>query len=211
MNESIILIEEFNNNELNSQLRWFSPPKEWELDRQESKLIFQAEKGTDFWQKTHYDFQVDNGHFLFYEMRGDFRLTTKVKSKPVNLYDQAGLMVRLSSDTWLKTSVEYLNDSDSRLGAVVTNQGYSDWSCQKFSGKQDFLYYRITKKENTFYAESSLDGFSWNLMRMACLFEKKEIIQVGIYACSPQGEGYKPEFHFIKIETIDKDTEVFLK
>ncbi|WP_251028015.1 DUF1349 domain-containing protein [Bacillus sp. ISL-77] len=65
--------------------------------------------------------QADNGHFLYYEVNGDFRLTTKVKSKPQNRYDQAGLMVRLSSDTWLKTSVEYIPDGNSKLGVVVTN------------------------------------------------------------------------------------------
>jgi regulation of enolase protein 1 (concanavalin A-like superfamily) len=30
----------------------------------------------------------------------------------------------------------------------------------------------------------------------------KEPVQVGIYACSPQGEGYEAQFDFIKIEKM---------
>lgn len=45
---------------------------------------------------------------------------------------EAGLMVRFSKDTWLKTSVEYIPDDNSKLGVVVTKNGYSDWSSQDF-------------------------------------------------------------------------------
>ncbi|MGG1721899.1 DUF1349 domain-containing protein, partial [Bacillus wiedmannii] len=56
------LIEEFNNVEFDKSLKWFSPPKDWEINRNKSKLIIKPDKETDFWQKTHYEFQVDNGH-----------------------------------------------------------------------------------------------------------------------------------------------------
>ena len=34
----------------------------------------------------------------------------------------------LDSDNWLKASMEFENDQIQRLGSVVTNNGYSDWS-----------------------------------------------------------------------------------
>ncbi len=95
---------------------------------------------------------------MYYEVNGDFRLTTKVNSEPVNRYDQAGLMVRFSSNSWLKTSVEYIPDGHSKLGVVVTNQGYSDWSSQEFLEEQNSLYYRITRREDNYYVDYSLDG-----------------------------------------------------
>lgn len=209
MSDSIILIEEFNNAGIDKNLGWLSPPKEWKLNYKGSNLIIKTDKQTDFWQKTHYGFQADNGHFLYYEVNGDFRLTTKVKSKPENRYDQAGLMVRFSSDTWLKTSVEYIPDGNSKLGVVVTNQGYSDWSSQAFLEYQISLFYRITRRENNYYVDYSLNGISWSQIRMTHLVEETENIKVGIYACSPQGGGYEAEFDFIKIENINNDTKVY--
>jgi hypothetical protein len=40
---------------------------------------------------------------------------------------------------------------------------------------------------------------------MAHLFEEKDYIKVGIYACSPQGEDYEAEFDFIKIENVNNN------
>lgn len=209
MNDSIILIEKFNNTEIDKNLVWLSPPKEWKLNYKDSNLVIKTDKQTDFWQKTHYGFQADNGHFLYCEVEGDFRVTTKVKSNPENRYDQAGLMVRFSSDTWLKTSVEYIPDDNSKLGVVVTNQGYSDWSSQEFLEEQSSLYYRITRREDNYYVDYSLNGISWSQIRIAHLVENSKSIKVGIYACSPQGEGYEAEFDFIKIENITNDTKVY--
>ncbi|MEH6943868.1 DUF1349 domain-containing protein [Bacillus sp. JJ722] len=209
MNDSIILIEDFNNAKIDKNLKWFSPPKEWKINSKSSTINIKTENQTDFWQKTHYDFQADNGHFLYYEVNGDFRLTTKVKSKPKNRYDQSGLMVRFSSKTWLKTSIEYIPDANNKLGVVVTNQGYSDWSSQDISEDQATLFYRITRRKNNYYVDFSIDGFSWRQIRMTHLFEENDNLQVGIYACSPQGEGYEAEFDFIKIETISSDTKVY--
>lgn len=209
MSDSIILLDEFNNTEISKNLKWFSPPKEWKLDYGGSNLIIKTDKQTDFWQKTHYGFQADNGHFLYYELNGDFRLTTKVKSKPKNRYDQAGLMVRYSNATWLKTSVEYIPDGNSKLGVVVTKHGYSDWSSQEFLVDQSSLFYRITRRENNYYVDYSLDGITWRQIRMTYLVEETRHIKVGIYACSPQGEGYEAKFDFIKIENINNDTKVY--
>ncbi len=39
--------------------------------------------------------------------------------------------------------------------------------------------------------------------------KKKDCMKVGIYACSPQGDGYEAEFEFIKIENIDDNTKVY--
>lgn len=209
MSDTIILMEKFNNEEIDKSLRWFSEPNDWKLNTQKSQLTIKPDKQTDFWQKTHYGFQVDNGHFLYDQVEGDFRLTTKVKSKPMHRYDQAGLMVRVSSDSWIKTSLEFIPDGKSKLGAVVTNAGYSDWSSQEIDEVPDSLYFRISKKEITYYVDFSLDGTNWSQIRMSHLFTKSDSMNVGIYACSPKESGYEVNFDFIKIERIKKDTEVY--
>ncbi|MFS0638509.1 DUF1349 domain-containing protein [Mesobacillus foraminis] len=37
---------------------------------------------TDYWQKTHYGFEADNGHFLYLNTNKNFRMSTKVKTFP---------------------------------------------------------------------------------------------------------------------------------
>ena len=99
-------------------------------------------------------------------------MITKVKSKPANRYDQAGLMVRFSKDTWLKTSVEYIPDDNSKLGVVVTKNGYSDWSSQEF-WRFKFSLLSHNKKGNNYYVDYSLDGDLWKQIRMVHLLKKK--------------------------------------
>jgi regulation of enolase protein 1 (concanavalin A-like superfamily) len=211
MENNLTVLEDFKEKEFNKGFKWFSPPKEWFINIEKSQLVIKADKETDFWQKTHYGFEADNGHFLYFEVKGNFRISTKVNSYPVNRYDQAGLMVRFSKDTWIKSSVEYIPDSKSKLGAVVTNNGYSDWSTQEVENEEAPMYFRISRINNDFYVDHSLDGIEWNQIRMTHLFEKEsKPVLVGIYTCSPQAEGYEAHFDFIKIETITTDsTQVY--
>eukprot|EP00939_MAST-03C_sp_MAST-3C-sp1_P002699 g2699.t1 len=56
-------------------------------------------------------------------------MTTAFTLQPVSQFDQAGIMVRVDDDCWVKAGVEY-TDGMPRLSCVVTNEGYSDWSTQ---------------------------------------------------------------------------------
>lgn len=47
------------------------------VDPVNGRLIVEPEKGTDFWQTTHYGFQVDNGHLLAAQVTGDFVITIR--------------------------------------------------------------------------------------------------------------------------------------
>ena len=100
-----ILFETFDRPAPDGRLRWYCPPAHWAI--RDSHLVIAPDANTDYWQKTHYGFAVDNGHFLYLQPEGDFVLTTQVRFFPAHQYDQAGLMVRFSPDCWLKTSVEY--------------------------------------------------------------------------------------------------------
>src|SRR6266481_8676878 len=163
------LHESFTGPNVNPQLRWYCEPRRWSLHAADGCLRLEPDGGTDFWRKTHYGFEADNGHFLFTEVTGDFVLTTHVHFHPANQYDQAGLMVRVSPTCWLKTSVEYEPHGPSRLGAVVTNSGYSDWSTQGFPESLDEVWLRIRRENGTYVADASRDGADWEQLRMAHL------------------------------------------
>ncbi|MFB5267336.1 DUF1349 domain-containing protein [Paenibacillus enshidis] len=203
-----ILNEKFDNENLNSQLEWRCEPNEWFLDKAHSQLVLETDAETDFWQRTHYGFQADNGHFLSIQTNQNFRMTTKVQAFPKSKYDQAGLMIRYLEDVWVKTSLEYIPDGPSKLGAVVTNHGYSDWSTQNVDYTDVNLYFRISKIAQNCYVDFSWNGEDWNQIRIAHMdIPDNEPVLAGLYACSPQGKGQVVYFDFLSIEEISDDTK----
>jgi len=71
------LFEDFSKPHLDPRLSWRSEPTSWRVDSAAMCLRLNPDAATDFWQRTHYGFEVDNGHFLFLEAAGDFVLTTR--------------------------------------------------------------------------------------------------------------------------------------
>jgi len=167
--------------------RWSTEPASWQVA---DALELTTRPDTDYWQRTHYGFRRDNGHFFFVPMAGDFSPTAHVAFAPNAQYDQCGVMCRASADSWIKASVEYEPDGHSRLGSVVTNLGYSDWATQDVESTLDRLWYRLSRRGADFCVESSADGVAWQQMRITHLHDCPEQIEAGVYACSPVGAGF---------------------
>ena len=90
-------------------------------------LTVTAVEGSDYWRTTLYGFTHDDGHALLAEWPADAAVEVSFDASSLTeLYDQAGIMLYVSRDRWIKAGVE-LNDGVPHLGAVVTN-GVSDWS-----------------------------------------------------------------------------------
>lgn len=194
------LHESFAGPEVDPRLRWHHPPPS--LRTGAGGLVIETAAETDFWQGTHYGFRVDNGHFLGIAMAGDFVIETRVRTEPIHQYDQAGLMIRLSQDCWLKTSVEFEPGHPSRLGAVVTNAGWSDWSTQDIQPEQGRdVAFRITRVGSDYVVEAAIqpDGH-WTQIRLARLHaDTGNEVQAGIYACSPKAAGLRASFAMMRI------------
>jgi regulation of enolase protein 1 (concanavalin A-like superfamily) len=195
------LNEDFDTNEFDFRLRWLNESGGWRVDTASSVLVVEPAAGTDFWRKTHYGFEADTGPFLSADVSGDFVMTGKVRFLPVHQYDQAGLMVRVDGNCWIKTSVEYELDEPPKLGVVVTNAGYSDWSVQNFDPRRNELWLRISRRNSDFLVEHSWNGQAWELLRIAHLCMKDSAsMDCGLYACSPKGAGFRAEFDLLRIE-----------
>lgn len=201
--------EVFDRESMDVRLRWMNPPSSWRVDSARSRLVIESDPETDFWQRTHYGFQRDNGHFLYCAAPESAVITAQFHSYPAHQYDQAGLMVRFSETCWLKASVEFEPDGPSPLGAVVTNHGYSDWSLQEFSAPScdGCLSYclRVKLQGTEVQVEHSATEFGpWRLIRMARLSpEAGNQAACGIYACSPQARGYRAEIEFLRIDMVE--------
>jgi regulation of enolase protein 1 (concanavalin A-like superfamily) len=188
----------FAGSSLDPNLRWHCEPKRWSFESVQHVLRIEPDAGTDFWRKTHYGFEADNGHFLYATLTGDFVLSVHIRSQPANQYDQAGLMVRLSPECWLKTSIEYEPEGPNRLGAVVTNDGYSDWSTQSVPSGPSDVWLRVHREGDDYIVESSWDGTAWQQIRMTHLAGGNGIA-AGVYACSPKGAGFVAAFRELKL------------
>jgi regulation of enolase protein 1 (concanavalin A-like superfamily) len=124
-------------------------------------------------------------------------LSAEIRMMPRSQYDQAGLMVRISKACWLKTSIEFEPGGQNRLGAVVTNAGYSDWSTQDVPSSVNQFRLRVTRTSNDYLVEASLAGDEWTQLRLAHLHEASDPaaeVACGVYACSPKAEGFTAEF-----------------
>lgn len=168
--------------------RWMNPPGRETFE--DNALVITTRENTDFWQRTHYGFQRDDGHFLYAELRDGFCLTASLKFEGQVQYDQCGLMARVDAENWLKCSIEYENPNQSRLGSVVTNLGYSDWATQDVSSDVHQVTYRLQRRGSDFLIEYSVSGKEFSQMRIAHLHRAEETIMAGVYACSPKRAGF---------------------
>ena len=176
---------------------WFNEPDTWHLDEY---LEITTDPNTDYWQRTHYGFRHDNGHFFFANQVGDFNIRACFAFFPCAQYDQCGLMCRVDSENWIKCSMEYETPTFSRLGSVVTNVGYSDWATQDIPSTQKQMWYSISRRGDDFLIEWSREGCDWHQMRIAHLHRCPDQVQIGVYACSPKGGGFVCRVHDIQMD-----------
>ena len=180
------------------EMKWIRAPKQYKVTEDRVEII--TEPHTDLWQRTYYHFRNDSApvfqletdeQFFSFLVKTDF--DTKVR------YDQSGIVMYLDSDNWLKASVEYENDEIQRLGSVVTNNGYSDWSSVDVDASIKSIWFRLSRREDDFCIENSFDGVNFKQMRICHMFNAKEKISFGIYACSPEYSTFKASFTNMEI------------
>lgn len=182
---------------LPASLTWLNPPPRFATG---AGLQLETGARTDFWQRTHYGFCRDDGHALFARVRGDFSMSTAVRFAPRSQYDQCGLLVRVDAENWIKCSIEFEDESHSRLGSVVTRRGWSDWATQDVPSSLRRQHYRISRRGPDFLVERSSDGLVWQQIRVAHLDDCPDEIAAGLYACSPVGEAFSCVFESLAFE-----------
>lgn len=170
-------------------MHWFCPPAAAEV--RAGILEVRTAPKSDFWRRTHYGFTRDNGHFFYQEVQGDFTAEIRVDGKYQDLYDQAGLMLRVDEENWIKTGIEFF-DGHQHASAVVTRE-FSDWSVTRIQGRPASLWLRVTRKAEAVEVFYSLDGEEYTLLRLAYLVPSA-VTQVGPMCASPDGDGFIVQF-----------------
>lgn len=179
-------------------LEWTREPENYAVAENSVEIITQPH--TDLWQRTYYHFRNDNAPLL--QMETDekyFSFAVKTEFDSNHRFDQSGIVMYLDSDNWIKASIEYEDDKIQRLGTVVTNNGYSDWSSTDIDASIKSMWFRLSRRGNDFCVENSLDGVTYNQMRICHMFEANETVSFGIYACSPEESSFKATFTNMEI------------
>ncbi|XP_065187719.1 uncharacterized protein LOC135818295 [Sycon ciliatum] len=165
-----------------------------------SGLLVEPHGKTDYWRKTYYEplLLKSDGHILAVTVQSppklvaETHLTLNVKSQ----FDQAGLMVFVDDEHWLKTGLEYC-DGKIYLGCVVTN-GFSDWSTQDWPSNK--LSIRVYALPNDSCVVEAGSGDDWKMIRIAHLAMGDQKVKLGVYTCSPTAAGASTVFHSLSIK-----------
>lgn len=171
-------------------LTWLNPPPQHSVTN--GTLAVTTGDRTDFWRETFYGFRRDDGHFLHGPVAGDFTAEVVVQGDYTALYDQAGLMMRLSESHWIKTGIEF-TDGRPHVSVVVTKDT-SDWSLVGVPLAPEGIGIRLTRHGAAVRVQyfSGPDG-QWMPVRLAS-FPATERIDVGVMCCSPQRAGFCARF-----------------
>ncbi len=182
-------------------MEWLNPPPEWS----EENGILNVVTGdrTDFWQRTHYGFRRDNGHFRFTRVTGDFTARLTFGADYGTLYDQAGLMVRTGPECWMKTGLEY-TDGEPHFSVVATN-AFSDWSVQPLPREAlATLTVQVARYADVLQIRFAVGGGPLRLARL-CRLPLPEEVMVGPMCCTPERDGLRVRFEQLEIGPPSRD------
>lgn len=176
-----------------TEMKWIRPPQQYTVT--EDRVVMVTEPFTDLWQRTYYHFRNDNAPVLQLETDEEyFSFVVKADFDTRVRYDQAGVVMYLNSENWLKASMEYENEQIQRLGAVVTNNGYSDWSSTDVDASAKTMWFRLSRRGQDFCVENSADGITFKQMRICHMFNAQKTVTVGVYACSAENSSFTATF-----------------
>ena len=169
---------------------WLNPPPEWSEDRGILSVTTGAK--TDFWRETHYGFIRDDGHFRGVAAEGDFAATVAFRGDYRELYDQAGMMLRLDARTWIKAGIEFV--AGRRMLSVVVTRDFSDWSTMPCPVDADWLRLRLTRIGTAVHVHWAADAEppEYRMLRLAYL--PSGPARIGPMCCSPQRAGFTAGF-----------------
>lgn len=178
----------------NEKLIWTRKPQNFKISNDKIEII--TAPYTDLWQRTYYHFRNDNAPVLQMDTEEKyFSFVVKTEfADSHHRFDQCGIVLYLDSENWLKGSIEYENEKFQHLGSVVTNHGYSDWATTEIPASIKSMWYRLSRRDDDFCIECSIDGEVFQQMRVCHLWEAKGTVQFGIYACSPEDSSFKAVF-----------------
>ena len=185
------------------KMQWFNEPSQWEIT--DKKLTLFATPQSDYWRIAHYGFTVDDAPFLYTTYGGEFEAKVKIAGDYRERYDQAGMMIRIDHENYIKTGIEYV-DGKYNLSAVVTHHT-SDWSVITLDRAVPFIWIKAIRRLDAVEIYYSFDDQTYTLMRIAWLQDNTPV-QVGLMAASPDGQGFQASFEHFQVKHLPDQRRV---
>jgi len=170
--------------------RWLNPPERAELDG--SDLVVTTRSGSDFWRRTSYGFDHDDGHALLTGFPPGTAVEVTFGGDFDTLYDQAGVLVRVDPATWTKAGIEVVGGMPN-VASVVTRE-YSDCAlapAPRWAGRP--VTVRASRSGDALTIRVRADADAWRLVRIAPM-DPEAAATAGPYCCSPQRGGLTVRF-----------------
>lgn len=179
------------------RMQWFNEPESWEVN--DNVLTMNVTPQSDYWRISHYGFTVDDAPFLYTLRGGEFEVKVKISGDYIARFDQAGLMLRIDKENYIKTGIEYV-DGKYNLSAVVTHHT-SDWSVIKLDRPVPFLWIKAVRRLDAVEIFYSFDDKEYTMMRN-CWLQDNTPVMVGMMAACPDGNGFKAKFENFQIKHL---------
>lgn len=179
------------------KMNWFNEPSVWKIDG--NRLTMSVTPKSDYWRISHYGFTVDDAPFYFSEYGGEFEAKVKISGDYKVRFDQAGLMIRIDHENYIKTGIEFV-DGKFNLSTVVTHNT-SDWSVIALDRTVEQIWIKAVRRIDAIEIFYSYDDKEYFMMRNAWL-EAYRPVKIGMYAACPDGNGFDVTFSDFKVSHL---------
>ena len=174
------------------KMNWFNEPEEWTVSN--GTLTMEVTPHSDYWRISHYGFTVDDAPFYYANYGGEFEAKVRVSGDYKVRFDQAGLMLRIDAQNYIKCGIEFV-DGKYNLSTVVTHTA-SDWSVIALDRPVEYIWLKAVRRLDAVEIFYSFDDKEYVMMRNAWMPDNTPM-QVGMMAACPDGEGFRAAFdHF---------------
>ncbi|MDE6697288.1 MAG: DUF1349 domain-containing protein [Muribaculaceae bacterium] len=189
------------------KMNWFNEPSVWNIEN--DKLIMEVTPKSDYWRISHYGFTVDDAPFYYAEYGGEFETKVKISGDYKVRFDQAGMMIRIDHENYIKCGIEFV-DGKYNLSTVVTHNT-SDWSVIALDRRVESIWIKAVRRLDAIEIFYSFDDNEYHLMRNAWM-EANRPVKIGMFAACPDGDGFKVTFSDFKVSHLpDKVRTEWLK
>lgn len=176
------------------KMNWFNEPSRWEISGK--TLTMDVTPKSDYWRISHYGFTVDDAPFYYTEYGGEFEAKVKISGDYKVRFDQAGMMIRIDHENYIKTGIEFV-DGKYNLSTVVTHHT-SDWSVISLDKPVEYIWIKAVRRLDAIEIFYSFDDKEYIMMRNAWMAANCPV-KIGMFAACPDGEGFKATFSDFKV------------
>lgn len=176
------------------KMQWFNEPEQWEI--KDNTLSMFVTPQSDYWRISHYGFTVDDAPFYYSTYGGEFEVKVKITGDYQDRFDQAGLMLRIDHENYIKTGIEFV-DGKFNLSTVVTHKT-SDWSVIALDKPVPYIWIKAVRRLDAVEIFYSFDDKNYTMMRNAWLQDNTPVM-VGVMGASPDGKGFNAKFEHFKV------------